>query len=50
MAGVARLELAFTPWDVREFLVSELFLGKKMAGVARLELATHGFGDRCSTN
>ena len=47
MAGAARLELAFTPWDVTRVKV---LTTQKMAGAARLELATPGFGEQCSTN
>ncbi len=50
MAGVARLELALTPWDVREFGITKNQDILVMAGVARLELATPGFGDQCSTS
>ena len=47
MAGAARLELAFAPWDAPRVKV---LTTQKMAGAARLELATPGFGDQCSTN
>jgi hypothetical protein len=49
----AGLNVSFSTFYSTETKTARIFLCKPLfylAGVARLELATIGFGDRCSTN